>query len=96
LEEQLRVLVSLGLGMLLVLLRLDAERFGAAEYDEVVDDFRPSLRSRLAWYVLGIGLVAAIMLIHPDPAGDLGLGLGDRSQAIAQGSSVTRCVSRRR
>lgn len=84
-EEQLRILVSLGLGMLLVLLRLDAERFGAAEYDEVIEDYRPSLRRRLAWYVLGIGLVAAIMLIHPDPAGDLGLGLGDRSQAIVLG-----------
>lgn len=81
-EDQLRVLVSLGLGMLLVLLRLDAERFGAAEYDEEVDGDRPSLRRRLAWYVLGIGLVAAIMLIHPAPAEDLGLGLGDRAQAI--------------
>jgi hypothetical protein len=85
LEETLRVLVSVGLGMLLVLLRLDAERFGAAEYDEAVDGQRPSLRRRLAWYVLGIGLVAAILIIHPAAAEDLGLGLGDRVAAIAAG-----------
>jgi Type II CAAX prenyl endopeptidase Rce1-like len=84
-EDQLRVLVCLGLGMLLVLLRFDAERFGAAEYDEIVDGQAPPLRGRLAWYVLGVGLVAAVMLIHPDPAGSLGLGLGDRSQAILLG-----------
>lgn len=35
-ETQLRELVALGIGLLLILLRLDAERFGAAEYDEPV------------------------------------------------------------
>lgn len=84
-EDQLRVLMCLGLGMLLVLLRLDAERFGAAEYDEVVDGHRPSLRRRLAWYILGVGLVAAILFIHPDPALDLRLGLGGRVEAIIGG-----------
>jgi hypothetical protein len=84
-EDQLRILVCMGLGMLLVLLRFDAERFGAAEYDEVVDGQAPPLRGRLAWYVLGVALVAAVMLIHPDPAGGLGLGLGDRGQAIVIG-----------
>lgn len=35
-ETQLRELVALGIGLLLILLRLDAERFGAAEYDEPI------------------------------------------------------------
>lgn len=84
-EDQLRVLVCLGLGLLLVLLRFDAERFGAAEYDEVVDGHRPSLRGRLAWYLLGIGLIFGVLLIHPDPGRDLALGLGGRVDAILGG-----------
>jgi hypothetical protein len=84
-EETLRVLMSLGLGLLLVLLRLDAERFGAAEYDERVGGQGPPLRSRLAWYLLGVGLIAAVLFIHPDPANGLGLGLGERGLAIVWG-----------
>lgn len=84
-EDTLRALVTLGLGMLLLFLRLDAERFGAAEYDEVIDGHRPSARLRLAWYVIGLVLIAAILLIHPDAASDLGLGLGDRGEAIVFG-----------
>ncbi len=84
-EDQLRVLVCLGLGLLLVLLRFDAERFGAAEYDEVVDGHRPSLQGRLAWYLIGMALIAAVLFIHPDPGGELGLGLGDRVDAVIGG-----------
>jgi membrane protease YdiL (CAAX protease family) len=84
-EDTLRALMTVGLGGLLILLRLDAERFGAAEYDEVVDGERPSLRGRLAWYLLGLGLAAAAMLIHPDATGELGLGLGDRNAALLAG-----------
>ena len=84
-EETLRGLVTLGLGGLLILLRLDAETFGAAEYDEVVDGHRPPLRRRLAWYLLGIGLILTVLLIHPAPAEVLGLGFGDRAAAIVGG-----------
>ena len=49
------ILVGLGLTLLLVMLRLEAQRFGAAEYDEPVDGHAPSIRRRLAWYVLGVG-----------------------------------------
>ncbi len=82
---ELLFLVSLGLGLLLVILRFDAERFGAAEYDELVDGVRPPLRRRLAWYLVGIGLILAIMFIAPDPESDFHLTLGDRVQAIALG-----------
>jgi hypothetical protein len=84
-EETLRALVAVGLGGLLVLLRLDAERFGAAEYDEEVDGIRPPLRRRLAWYLVGVALILAIVFIHPAAEGELGLGLGDRSTALLAG-----------
>jgi membrane protease YdiL (CAAX protease family) len=81
----LRVQVALGLTLLLVLLRLEAERFGAAEYDEPAAGRMPSLMRRLAWYALGIGGVFAILYIHPSPDGGLFLGFGDRARAIGLG-----------
>jgi hypothetical protein len=85
LPEPFGSLVTLGLTLLLVLLRLDAERFGAAEYDEDRDGRAPSLRRRLAWYVLGIGLVVIAVLVHPAPQIELYLSPGDRLGAIAGG-----------
>ncbi len=84
--EALRALVAVGFGLLLILLRFDAERFGAAEYDEVDADGRaPMLRRRLAWYVLGVGLVVGAILVHPQPDTDLRLTFGDRGPALAGG-----------
>lgn len=83
--EPLGSLVAVGLVLLLIMLRLDAERFGAAEYDEVRDGYFPPLRRRLAWYAIGLGIVALIMVIHPDPAGRLFLQTGDRLQALILG-----------
>jgi Type II CAAX prenyl endopeptidase Rce1-like len=77
-EEGLRVLVALGLTLLLVMLRLEAERFHAAEYDEPVRGRKPSLLRRLAWYVLGVGGVLGLLLVHPFPERDLYLQVGDR------------------
>jgi len=85
LPEPLGSLVAFGLVLLLIMLRLDAERFGAAEYDEVRDGLMPPLRRRLAWYAIGLGLVVAIVLVHPDPAGQLFLQTGDRLRALAWG-----------
>ena len=53
-ETTLRVLVALALTGLLVMLRLDAARFGAAEYDEPVAG-EGRLRAwgrRVAWYAI--------------------------------------------
>jgi hypothetical protein len=84
--EPLRYLIVMGLVGLLVLLRLDAQRFGAAEYDEAMrDGHLPSFRRRIAWYALGIGLVAAIFLVHPTPARTLYLGVGERVQTLVFG-----------
>src|SRR4051812_11540533 len=84
--SELRVLVTLGIGLLLVLLRLDAERFGAAEYDEATSEgYAPSLRSRLAWYTLGTALVLAVAVVRPAEDFDLSLGTGNREAAIIAG-----------
>ncbi|MFL5755929.1 MAG: CPBP family intramembrane glutamic endopeptidase [Chloroflexota bacterium] len=84
--DPLRVLIALGFTMLLVLLRLDAERFGVAEYDEPDRTGRQrSLRRRLGWYVVGIAGIVAVAIVHPKPDTDLYLGLGDRGKAIAGG-----------
>lgn len=78
-EDTLRILVGLGMTLLLVMLRLEAERFNAAEYDEPVRGRRPSLVRRLAWYILGVGGVLALLLVHPTAEEDLHLQVGDRS-----------------
>jgi membrane protease YdiL (CAAX protease family) len=79
-------LIVVGLMLLLIMLRLDAERFGAAEYDEATrDGHLPSFRRRMAWYILGVGLVVLILLIHPRPREELFLGAGDRVKAIIGG-----------
>jgi CAAX prenyl protease-like protein len=79
-------LIVVGLVLLLIMLRLDAERFGAAEYDEASrDGHLPSFRRRMAWYLLGILLVVAILVIHPRPREELFLGAGDRIKALVYG-----------
>ena len=76
--ESLRILVGLGLTLLLVMLRLEAQRFGAAEYDEPIRGERPSALRRLAWYILGVGGVLALLFAHPAPETHLFLQVGDR------------------
>ncbi|MFL5680687.1 MAG: type II CAAX prenyl endopeptidase Rce1 family protein [Chloroflexota bacterium] len=82
----LRTLITIGLVLLLVMLRFDAERFGAAEYDEATRDGRaPSLRRRIAWYLLGVALVIAILFVHPAPQAQLFMGAGERVAALLGG-----------
>lgn len=78
----LRVLVGLGLTLLLVMLRLEASRFGAAEYDEPAGGYRPSLLRRMAWYVVGVGGVVALLFVHPTPESSLHLQVGDPSGIV--------------
>ena len=84
--DALRALMTVGLLGLLIILRFDAERFNAAEYNDI-DRWgrKPSLARRLAWYVLGIGLILAVLKIYPDPVNDLYLSLGDRLGAVVLG-----------
>jgi len=77
-EDQLRILVGLGLTLLLVMLRVEANLFGAAEYDEPVDGRSRSVLRRLAWYAIGLVGVAALVVIHPTAEIDLRLTVGSR------------------
>jgi Type II CAAX prenyl endopeptidase Rce1-like len=81
----LRTLIAAGLALLLIMLRLEAARFSAAEYDDTIDGHAPSLRRRIAWYAIGLVLVAAIFIVHPSPQDDFALGSGDRPKAILYG-----------
>ena len=84
--DSIRTLVALAITLLLVLLRAEAETFGAAEYDEPTREGGfASFSRRVSWFVVGLGLIVALMLAHPNAAGDLGIGLGDRLEAILLG-----------
>jgi Type II CAAX prenyl endopeptidase Rce1-like len=81
-EGTLRILVALGLTLILVMLRLEAERFGVAEYNEPVRGRRASIMRRLSWYILGVAGVIGLLFIHPTAERDLYLQVGDRSGII--------------
>jgi membrane protease YdiL (CAAX protease family) len=84
--DELRMLIVFGLTLLLIILRFDAERFNAAEYDDIDRWGRPpSLLRRIAWYLMGIGGVFAVFWIHPDPSQGLFLSLGDRVGTVVLG-----------
>ncbi len=84
--EWARGLVIIGLAPLIAMLRLEAERFGTAEYYEVTRrGERPRIRRRLAWYGLGVALVVAILFLHPSAQTTLFLGSGDRLGAVLGG-----------
>ena len=81
-----RGMIIIGLAPLIVMLRVEAERFGTAEYYEATRyGERPKIRRRLAWYAIGVGLVIAILFIHPRPQVTLFLGSGDRLGAVLGG-----------
>ena len=84
--DVLRILIAIGLTGLLVMLRFDAERFYAAEYDDV-DPWgrKPLLRRRIAWYVLGVGGVLLVLYLHPTPDASLFVTLGERLGAVIMG-----------
>ena len=83
--DPLRSLIAIGLALLLVMLRLEAASFNAAEYDESTNGRPPSFRRRMAWYGLGIALIVGILFVHPSPRDALLLGVGDRGRTILYG-----------
>jgi len=86
-ENDLRVLIVVAFTGLLIILRLDAARFGAAEYDD--DAAGRGWRagaSRLGWYAVGLAIAAGVFVVHPTPDATLGLAIGgDRVTAVALG-----------
>ncbi|MGA2514151.1 MAG: CPBP family intramembrane glutamic endopeptidase [Candidatus Limnocylindrales bacterium] len=79
-----RVLIAGGFFMMLLCLRLEAGRFGAAEYDEPRQ--RDGLWTRLSWYVIGLALIAALYFIHPQPHDVLYLLIGRRPDVVVLGA----------
>jgi hypothetical protein len=73
--ESLLLLAVVGL---LVLLRFDAARFGAADYDdeESPGGFRTWM-GRVSWYVFGILLIALVYVVYPAPLTELHLQIGE-------------------
>jgi hypothetical protein len=88
-EEALQTLILLAFVGLLMLLRLDTRRFGAAEHDEEdAAGWRVWLR-RLSWYGFGIALIALVYRLHPLPISVLHLQMGDdRETAIMAGFAL--------
>ncbi len=85
-EATLRILICVGFAFLLIMLRLDAARFGVAEYlDEAVGTRVAVARRRAAWYLLGFAFCGAILVIHPNANGQLGLHPGDQAAAVLVG-----------
>lgn len=80
-----RTLIAVGLALLLVMLRLEASRFNAAEYDDPIDGHAPSFRRRVAWYAIGLVLVVGIFLVHPAPQQDFALSACDRAKSFSFG-----------
>jgi hypothetical protein len=73
--DTIRVLIAAGFFMLLLFLRLESDRFGAAEYDEP-GRRRGGLWTRLSWYLIGLALLAGIWYVHPAPHDTLYLLVG--------------------
>jgi hypothetical protein len=73
--ETLMILAIVGL---LVLLRFDAARFGAADYDD--EESPGGIRTwlgRASWYVFGFLLIAAVYVFYPAPLTELHLQIGE-------------------
>src|SRR4051794_32993058 len=74
----LETLIILALVGLLVLLRFDASRFGAADYDD--EESPGGIRNRLgrlSWYMFGLLLIVAVYFLYPQPLAELHLQIGD-------------------
>ena len=83
--DTVRILVASGFFMLLLCLRLEASRFGAAEYDEP-GPRRIGAATRLSWYAIGMALLAAIYVVHPAPHDVLFLVIGHSTDVIVYGA----------
>lgn len=85
--EAIRVLLASGFFMLLLILRLEAERFGAAEFSEPRRR-RAGLWTRLSWYLIAGLLLAALYVLHPAPHDVLYMVVGHRTEAVKFGLAL--------
>lgn len=82
--ETVRVLVGGGFFMMLLALRLEAKRFGAAEYDEPGNRMA-SVWTRISWYAIGLALLGGLYVVHPAPHDVLSLVVGHRTDVVLFG-----------
>jgi len=83
--EHVRIAIAIGLLAILMLLRLQAQMFSAAEYDEPDEPNARGIWTRLAWYGLALVLLFAIYKIHPQPHDVLYMVLGPKREVLAFG-----------
>jgi membrane protease YdiL (CAAX protease family) len=83
----LETLILLATVAILVVLRFDARRFGAADFDdEAAPGGLTTWLRRLTWYGFGLALVFVVYFMFPQPESILHLRLGEpRSFAILAG-----------
>lgn len=85
LPEVVQYFLFIGVTALLFLLRLDAKRFSAAEWDTQDGDWRV-WTIRLSWYGAGLALALMVFALHPSPVSELNLVLApDRAEAMIYG-----------
>ncbi len=83
--EFIQYLLFVGFAGLMVVLRLDARRFGAAEWDDQSGGWRAAL-PRLTWYAAGLALGLLVFALHPQPVAELNLSFApDRGEALLWG-----------
>jgi hypothetical protein len=91
--DYIQYFLFLGFAGLMLVLRLDTRRFGAAEWDTERGDWR-AWAPRLTWYVGGIALALLIFALHPSPVSELNLTIvPDRGAAIFVGLFYGICGS---
>jgi membrane protease YdiL (CAAX protease family) len=79
--------VACGFFMLLLMLRLEAERFGAAEFSEP-GERHAGVWTRLSWYLMAALLLAALYIVHPAPHDVLLMLVGHSTEAVAFGIAL--------
>lgn len=83
----IETLILLAVVGILILLRFDAHRFGAADFDdETTPGGLSTWTRRLTWYGFGVALVFTVYFLFPQPETLLHLRLGEpRSSALLAG-----------
>ena len=91
--DYIQYFLFLGFTGLMLVLRLDTRRFGAAEWDTQQGAWR-AWAPRLTWYISGIALALLIFGLHPSPVSELDLSIvPDRAAALFVGLFYGICGS---
>jgi hypothetical protein len=85
LPDFVQYFLFIGVAAMMFLLRVDARRFSAAEWDTQDGEWRVWM-GRLTWYAAGVAFALIIFALHPSPVADLNLVLSpDRGEAMVYG-----------